>query len=84
MQESGLENKRQVYRAIRSLIHNRQLQPLVSERIERAEATIRSGLLVNDTTELRVGNFEVILDESNRINLNRLTVDGWRQVPLEL
>ena len=71
-------------RAIRSLAYNRQIRPLVEARIERAEATIRSHLLLQDTTELQIGPYEVQMNGADEIEITRLSVDEWQQMPLSL
>ena len=68
--------------AIRSLAYNRELQPLVEDKIERAEASIRGYLLVNGVATARVGPYQVDMDEEGDISLTRLPVDDWQQMPL--
>ena len=52
-------------RSIRSLAYNRELQPLVEDRIERAEANLRGYLLTNGLAATRVGPYQVDMDEEN-------------------
>jgi hypothetical protein len=84
MERAAPEATIRLIRAIRSLAYNRQLQPLVEERIERAEATIRSHLLLQDATEVQVGPYEVQMNGSDEIQITRLSVDEWQQMPLSL
>lgn len=70
-------------RAARSLNYNRKLQSVVAERIERAEGRIRGYLLAQGLTTLRLGAFEVAMDEEGAIHLERVPMDDkWQQMPL--
>jgi hypothetical protein len=82
MEQEGSEATIRLVRAIRSLAYNRRLQPLVEDRIERAEATIRSHLLSSETTEARLGPYEMRVDDEGEIQIRRISQDGWRQMPL--
>ncbi len=82
MEREGLEVMVRMMRSIRSLAYNRELQPLVEDRIERAEASLRGYLLVNGLATARVGPYQVDMDEEGDISLTRLPVDDWQQVPL--
>ena len=82
MEREGPETTIRLLRAIRSLNYNRRLQPLVKERIEKAEGTIRNHLLLHDSTEVRVGPYAVCENEEGEIWIKQLAVDGWRQMPL--
>ena len=84
MEREGTEATIRVLRAIRSLAYNRRLQPLVEERIERAEATIRSHLILQGTAEAQIGPYEVQTNEKNEIRITRLAVDEWQQMPLSI
>ena len=84
MEREGTEATIRVLRAIRSLAYNRRLQPLVEERIERAEATIRSHLILQGTAEAQIGPYEVQTNEKNEIRITRLSVDEWQQMPLSI
>ena len=84
MEREGLESTVRVLRAIRSLAYNRRLQPLVEERIERAEATIRSHLILQGTAETQIGPYEVQTNEHDEIRITRLAVDEWQQMPLSI
>ena len=70
-------------RAIRSLAYNRELQPLVEGRIERAETVLRGYLIRQNSTATRIGPYEVEMDGDGEILLSRLPVDdGWEQLSL--
>ncbi len=70
-------------RAIRSLAYNRELQPLVEGRIERAESKIRGYLLTNSLTATRIGPYQVEINEEGDIDYSRLPVDdNWQQLSL--
>ena len=84
MEREGLESTVRVLRAIRSLAYNRRLQPLVEERIERAEATIRSHLILRGTAEAQIGPYEIQTNEDDEITINRLAIDEWQQMPLSV
>jgi hypothetical protein len=71
-----------VMRAVRSLNYNRDLEPVIAGRIERAEAKIRSFMLVNNLNSTRIGVFQINLDEENEISLARLAIDDWHQLSL--
>lgn len=82
MEREGPETTIRLVRAIRSLAYNRRLQPLVEDRIERAEATIRNYLLLQDTTEAQIGPYEMKVDREGEIEVSQLAQDGWRQMQL--
>jgi hypothetical protein len=84
MEREGVESTIRVLRAIRSLAYNRRLKPLVEERIERAEATIRSHLMLQGTAEIQIGPYEVQANEQDEIRITRLSVDEWQQMPLSI
>ena len=83
MELERAEETFRLMRAIRSLAYNRALQPLVEGRIERAEAKIRSHLMIHDLETTRIGQFQVVMDEEGDITLSRLPLDGdWQQMSL--
>ena len=82
MEREPPEVARRLMRAARSLNYNRELQPLVEERIERAEGTLRDYLMANGRTALRLGAFQVEMDEEGEIHLSRLPMDEWQQMRL--
>ena len=82
MEREPPEVARRLMRACRSLNYNRELQPLVEARIERAEGMIRGHLLAWGQTALRLGAFQVEMEEDGSIELTQLQVDGWEQMPL--
>jgi len=84
MEREGPESTIRLLRAIRSLAYNRRLQPLVEQRIERAEATIRSHLILQGTAEIQIAPYEVQASEDDDIQLTRLSVDEWQQMPLSI
>ena len=84
MEREGLESTVRVLRAIRSLAYNRRLQPLVEERIERAEATIRSHLILRGTAEAQIGPYGIQTNEDYEIRITRLSIDKWQQIPLSI
>lgn len=85
MEREPPEVARQLMRAARSLNYNRELQPLVEERIERAEGKLRGYLLARGLTRLRLGAFEVEIDEEGAIDIERMPLDdNWRQMPLSV
>ena len=60
---------------------NRDILPVIEDRIERAEQQIRSYLAIHDLAKARLGVYEVeLVDEAIRIT--RLPTDDWRQMPL--
>jgi hypothetical protein len=82
MEREGPEVMVRLMRSIRSLAYNRELKPLVEDRIERAEASLRGYLLTNGLAATRVGPYQVEMDEEGDISLTRLPVDDWQQLPL--
>ena len=82
MEREGPEVAVRLMRSIRSLAYNRVLQPLVEDRIERSEASLRGYLLINGLTATRVGPYQVDMDEEGGISLKRLPVDDWQQLPM--
>ena len=84
MEREGPESTIRLLRAIRSLAYNRHLQPLVEERIARAEATIRSHLILSGTAETQIGPYEIQANDNNEIQITRLSVDEWQQMPLSI
>ncbi len=82
MEREGPEVMVRLIRSIRSLAYNRKLQPLVEDRIERAEASLRSYLLTDGAATTRVGPYQVDMDEEGGISLTRLPGDDWQQLPL--
>jgi hypothetical protein len=86
--ETSMERERpnemvRLMRAIRSLAYNRELQPLVEGRIERAESKLRGYLIRQNLTVTRIGPYEVELDGEGDILLSRLPMDdGWEQLSL--
>ena len=63
MEREGPEVMVRLMRSIRSLAYNRELQPLVEDRIERAESSLRGYLLINGLAATRVGFYQVEMDE---------------------
>ena len=84
MEREGQETTIRLVRAIRSLAYNRHMQPLVAQRIERAEAAIHSYLLLRDAREAQIGPYEVKVDEVDNIHLKQLYVNDWHQMPLSM
>ena len=84
MEREGPESTIRMLRAIRSLAYNRRLQPLVEERIERAEATIRSHLILHGKAEVQIGPYEAQTNDNDEIQITRLSVDEWQQMPLSI
>ena len=82
MEREGPEVMVRLMRSIRSLAYNRELQPLVEDRIERAEANLRGYLMANDLRSARIGLYEVGMDEEGGISLERLPTDDWQQLSL--
>lgn len=83
MEREPPEVARRLMRAARSLNYNRELQPLVEERIQRAEGTLRGFLIARGLTALRLGAFQVEMGEDGAIDIERVALDGnWRQMPL--
>ena len=85
MEREPPEVARRLMRAARSLNYNRELQPLVEERIERAEGKLRGYLLARGLTRLRLGAFQVEMGEGGAIDIERVPLDdNWRQMPLSV
>ncbi len=82
MEREGPEVMIRLIRSIRSLAYNRKLQPLVEDRIERAEASLRGYLLTNGLAATRVGPYQVDMDEEGGISLARQPGDDWQQLTL--
>jgi hypothetical protein len=82
MEREPPEVARRLMRACRSLTYNRDLQPLIEERIERAEGTLRGHLLAKDVTSVRLGPYQVEIRAEGSIELEQIDVDGWQQMPL--
>ena len=84
MERESPENTIRLIRAIRSLSYNRNLQPLVEQRIERAEVTIRGHLLVKGTTGIQIGPYEVKINGPDEIEISKQSLDDWHQIPLSV
>ena len=56
----------------------------MEERIERAEATIRSHLILQGTAETQIGPYEIQTNDNDEIQITRLSVDEWQQMPLSI
>jgi hypothetical protein len=82
MERESPDERYRLMRAIRSLAYNRELQPLVDARIERAESRIRGYLLTRDLPAVRLGAYLVEMDEAGDLRLSRLSVDEWQQMML--
>ena len=82
MEREGVEDTARVLRAIRSLVYNRRILPIIERRIFQAETTIRAHLLVRDSTDSQVGPYEVEVDEENIIWVTHTACDEWRQLHL--
>lgn len=83
MEREGVQETLRLMRSIRSLAYNRELQPQVEKRIERAEASIRGYLLKQSLMTTQIGPYEVKLDEEGDISLTRRPVDDdWQQLSL--
>ena len=68
-------------RAIRSLVWNRALLPIIEDRIFRAEQLILAYLAVQGSTQATLGGFQIeLVDEA--IQISQLPTDDWRQMPL--
>jgi hypothetical protein len=68
-------------RAVRSLMYNRLLLEVVQRRIEKAEAIVRSYLLTQDDGTVRIGPYEVEIDEIVQISASKVEEDdGWYQL----
>lgn len=83
MEREGTEVTTRLMRAVRSLVYNRKMKPVIEGRIERAEAKIRSYLLSHDLTSSRLGSFQVDMDEMGELNIEQLPVDDWQQMKLQ-
>lgn len=64
-------------RAVRSLVWNRKMLPVIQERLERAESVVRAHLLLNGNGCLRVGSYEVSLNGEEEIVVNRIKTSDW-------
>ena len=82
MEREGPEVMVRLIRSIRSLAYNRKLQPLVEDRIERAEASLRGYMSTNGLAATRVGPYQVDMDEEGGISLALQPGDDWQQLPL--
>ena len=82
MERGSPEEAYRLMRAVRSLAFNRTLQPLVVDRIVRAESKIRGYLLTHDLEATRLGAYLVEMDEDGDLHLSRLAVDDWQQMKL--
>lgn len=82
MEREAPSDKYRVMRAVRSLAYNRELNPVIVGRIERAEAKVRGYMLVNGLTSTRIGAFQVEMDEDGDLALSRLQMDEWQQLSL--
>lgn len=82
MEREGVEDTARVLRAIRSLVYNRRVLPIIERRIFQAETTIRAHLLIRNSTDSQIGPYEVEVDEDNNIRVTRTAVDEWRQLHL--
>ena len=54
---------------------------MIEGRIERAEQTIKSYLALQGTTTIRLGVYQVNLEEEE-IDLTRRPTDGWQQLAI--
>ncbi len=76
------EPDRVFLRAVRSLAWNRHLQPLVQDRLDRAEGIVLSQLLVRGGEPIQAGPFEVTINEDQGIDVHWKGGDNWRQLHL--
>lgn len=84
MEREGVEDTARVLRAIRSLVYNRRILPIIERRIFQAETTIRAHLLVRNSTENQVGPYQVEVDEEDDIRVTQTAFDEWNQLELPI
>jgi len=77
-----LEGAKVFLRAVRSLAWNRQLLPIIQERLNRAESIVRSQLLIRGGESIAAGPFGVSLNEDQEIDLSWQGGDDWQQLHL--
>jgi hypothetical protein len=72
--------ERRVYRAMRSLVYNRNLKPLVERRIEKAETRILTYMGLRGLKELTLGYYHV-LSADGYLDVEVLpgSDEGWMQ-----
>ncbi|MCL4264817.1 MAG: hypothetical protein KJ069_16460 [Anaerolineae bacterium] len=56
--------------------------PIIQARLEKAESAVRAHLLLNGNDCLRIGAYEISLNEDEEIIVNRVETDDWQQLPL--
>ncbi len=84
MERDGVEDTARVLRAIRSLVYNRRVLPIIERRIFQAETTIRAHLLVRNSTDDQVGPYQVGLDEDDNLRITQTAFDEWSQMSLPI
>lgn len=84
MEREGVEDTARVLRAIRSLVYNRRILPIIERRIFQAETTIRAHLLVRNSTDDQIGPYQVELVEGDNIRVTQSSFDEWSQIPLPI
>ena len=74
------DEERRVYRAIRSLVYNRNLKQIVERRIEKAESRILTYMGLRELRELRLGCYHVCLvDDCIYVEVLPDWDEGWVQ-----
>lgn len=69
-------------RAARSFAYNYQFLPVIAGRLERAEDTIRTYLLMHGLAEHSIGPVNVSIDSVDGVSVSFSTLDGWEQLSI--
>jgi len=74
------DEERRVYRAIRSLVYNRNLKQIVERRIEKAESKVLTYMRLRGLDELRLGCYHVcFVDDCVHVKVLPDCDEGWVQ-----
>lgn len=77
---SQAREERRVYRAIRSLVHNRNLKPIVERRMEKAESRILTYMGLRGLKDLTLGRYHVFsVDGYLDVEVLPGSDKGWMQ-----
>jgi hypothetical protein len=71
-------------RALRSLLHNRELLPKVERRLDQAEARLKASLLTQEEGPMQVGPYHLRLTAAGEVATEYVGGDdGWEQLVID-
>ena len=77
-----MKERLKAIRAARSFEYNRDLQPKVEARLEKARSRLKAYLMLNGATSVRLGNYQAELVDGDLV-VTRTPPDGWEQLQME-